>query len=457
MSEKILKQEKSFIEGPVTYSLVMFALPVLGALILQAAYGAVDLLVVGRFGDASSIAAVGTASAFMQMVTFVITSLAMGITVVVGHHIGEGRSDLAGDAVGAAVVLFAVLGVVMTAALEFFAEDIASLLRVPAESHGKAVVYLRICCGGTLIIIFYNVISAVMRGAGDANTPLLFVGVACAVNVAGDLLLTGLLSMDVAGVAVATVFAQFVSVAAALAFLRKHRPPFEFSPERVRLHPSELRRIMRVGVPIALQEATVQFSFLVINMVVNGMGLMPSAGYGVAQKVVSVIMLVPSSIMQSVSAFVAQNIGAGRAGRADRAVKGVLSAIAVGCGLGVFMFGAGFFFGGSLSSFFTSDSGVIAQSAAFLRGFSPECVLTCVLFSVIGYFNGRGNSLPVMAQGVTSALLVRIPLCFFMASLPNASLTLIGLATPITTVYGIIFFALCFAWMKRARRRASFI
>ena len=148
---------------------------------------------------------------------------------------------------------------------------------------------------------------------------------------------------------------------------------------------------MRVGVPIALQEATVQFSFLVINMVVNGMGLMPSAGYGVAQKVVSVIMLVPSSIMQSVSAFVAQNIGAGRA---DRAVKGVLSAIAVGCGLGVFMFGAGFFFGGSLSSFFTSDSGVIAQSAAFLRGFSPECVLTCVLFSVIGYFNGRGNSLP---------------------------------------------------------------
>ena len=135
----------------------------------------------------------------------------------------------------------------------------------------------------------------------------------------------------------------------------------------------------------------------------------------------------------------------------------VMSAIAVGCGLGVFMFGAGFFGGGFLSSFFTSDGGVIAQSAAFLRGFSPECVLTCVLFSVIGYFNGRGNSLPVMAQGVTSALLVRIPLCFFMASLPNASLTLIGLATPITTVYGIVFFALCFAWMKRARRRASFI
>lgn len=454
MFNRNLKKEKSLTEGPVVYSLVSFALPVLGALILQAAYGAVDLLVVGRFGDASSIAAVGTASAFMQMVTFIITSLAMGVTVAVGQRMGEGRGDLAGDAVGTAVVLFAALGVAATAALEFFAEDIASLLNVPAEAHAKAVVYLRICCGGTLIIIFYNVISAIMRGAGDANTPLLFVGVACAVNVAGDLLLTGLYGMDVAGVAIATVFAQFVSVAASVAFLRKHRPPFEFSLACIRVDRGELRRILRVGVPIALQETTVQISFLVINMIVNGMGLLQSAGYGVAQKVVSVIMLVPSSIMQSVSAFVAQNIGAGRG---DRAVKGVLSAIAVGCGLGLFMFCAGFFFGGFLSSFFTEDGGVIDQSAAYLKGFSPECVLTCVLFSVIGYFNGHGESIPVMAQGLTSALLVRIPLCFFLTSLPGATLTLIGLATPVTTIYGILFFAACLAWMRRTRRGVSSI
>lgn len=220
----------SLTEGPASVSLVRFALPVLGALVLQAAYGAVDLLVVGRFGDASSIAAVGTASAFMQLLTFVITSLAMGITVVIGHHIGEGRGDLAGDTVVASAVMFAAFGVILTVALEVFAKDIASLLRVPAESHAKAVVYLRICCGGTLIIIFYNVISAVMRGIGDAKLPLLFVAIACAVNVAGDLLLTGLLGMDVAGVAIATVFAQFVSVAASLAVLARRRLPFMFSP-----------------------------------------------------------------------------------------------------------------------------------------------------------------------------------------------------------------------------------
>lgn len=437
----------SFTEGPASVSLVRFALPVLGALVLQAAYGAVDLLVVGRFGDASSIAAVGTASAFMQLLTFVITSLAMGITVVIGHHIGEGRGDLAGDTVVASAVMFAAFGVILTAALEVFAKDIASLLRVPAESHAKAVVYLRICCGGTLIIIFYNVISAVMRGIGDAKLPLLFVAIACAVNVAGDLLLTGLLGMDVAGVAIATVFAQFVSVAASLAVLARRRLPFMFSPRR-RMNAAELKRILRVGIPLAIQETTVQASFLVVNMIVNGMGLLPSAGYGVAQKVVSVIMLFPSSIMQSVSAFVAQNIGAGLDGRA---ADGFRAAVVIGCGLGVFMFCAGFFFGGGLSSLFTADAGVVAESAAYLKGFSPECVLTCILFSAIGYFNGRGNGFPVMAQGMLSALFVRIPLCMFFSVLPNASLTLIGLASPLTTVFGIVFFGVCWLMVKRRR------
>lgn len=446
------EKKKSFTEGPVAPSLVRFALPVLGALILQAAYGAVDLLVVGWFGDASSISAVGTASAFMQLVTFVVSGFAMGITVVVGHHLGEGRGDLAGRAIGTSLLLFTALGIVLTAALELFAGDIASLLRVPPESHAKAVAYLRICCGGLLVIIFYNVISAVMRGAGDANLPLLFVGIACVVNVIGDLLLTGLLGMDVAGVASATVFAQLVSVAASLAVLRSRKLPFRFSREYLCIDAAELRRIMRVGVPIAIQETTVQLSFLVLNMIVNGMGLLPSAGYGVAQKVVAVIMLVPSSIMQTLSAFVAQNIGAGRA---DRAAQGFRASVAIGCGFGFFMFCAGFFFGDALSSVFTGDAGVIARSADYLRGFSPECVLTCVLFSAIGYFNGRGDSLPVMAQGITSALFVRIPLSLFMAGLPGASLSLVGLAAPLTSLYGIAFFALCRLWMMRGRRRGS--
>ena len=206
------KQELSFTEGSVFGSLIRFALPVLGALVLQAAYGAVDLLVVGQFGDASGISAVGSGSSFMQMETFVITSLAMGSTVIIGQHIGEKRPQAAGDAVGTTIVLFSIIGVILTILLEIFAGNIASLMQVPAESMEKAVLYIRICSAGILIIIAYNVISGVLRGVGNANLPFLFVGIACVVNIIGDLLLVGVLKLDAAGAAIATIAAQMVSV-----------------------------------------------------------------------------------------------------------------------------------------------------------------------------------------------------------------------------------------------------
>ena len=443
------KKENSFLEGSVFGALIRFAVPVLGALILQAAYGAVDLLVVGRFGDAASISAVGTGSSFMAMVTFVITSLAMGATVTIGQHIGEKKPKEAGDTVGTTIVLFAVLGIVLTALLEVFVGQIVGILQVPEESVAKTILYIRICSGGILVIIAYNVISGILRGVGNANLPFIFVGIACVFNILGDLLLVGVLHMDVAGAAIATVGAQFVSVICSLWVLKRTDLPISFSTEQCRIYGRELQKLLQVGVPIALQEATVQISFLVVNSIINQMGLMPSAGYGVAQKLVSFIMLVPSSVMQSVSAFVAQNIGAGKK---RRAMKGFTTAMATGIAVGVVMFCIGFFCGPQLSSLFTKDGEVIVQSAAYLRGFSADCILTCILFSSIGYVNGCGKSIPVMLQGVTSAFFIRIPVSIFMSRLPGASLALVGLATPITTVYGIIFFMICFAWVRRKEK-----
>ncbi len=444
------KQEISFTEGPVFSSLIRFAIPVLGALILQAAYGAVDLLVVGKFGDAASISAVGTGSSFMQMVTFIITSLAMGSTVIIGQHIGEKKPEDAGNAVGTTICLFIILGIVMTVILEFTAGSIVNILQVPAESVSKAILYIRICSGGILVIIAYNVISSVLRGVGNANLPLLFVGIACAVNIVCDLLFVGVFHMDVAGAALATVLAQFVSVVASLGVLRKQDMPISFSRKQCRFYGIELKKILNVGIPIALQETVVQISFLVITSIINNMGLMQSAGYGVAQKLISFIMLVPSSVMQSVSAFVAQNIGAGKK---DRAKKGLFTAMITGCSIGIVIFFIGFFGGAWLSSLFTNDPQVIAQSAAYLKGFSGDCILTCILFSSIGYFNGRGLSIPTMVQGITSAFCVRIPVSILMSRLADTSLTMVGLAAPISTVYGIIFFIICFAWLRKRDSR----
>lgn len=445
------ENELSFVEGPVFGALIKFALPVLGALILQAAYGAVDLMVVGQFGDASSISAVGTGSTFMQMVTFVITSLAMGSTVIIGQHIGEDKPKKAGDAVGSTIVLFAIVGIILTILLELGAGGLMTLLQVPEASYDKAVTYVRICSGGILIIIAYNVISGILRGVGNANLPFIFVGIACVVNIIGDLLFVAVLHMDAAGAALATVLAQLVSVIASLFVLQKQSLPVSFSRQQCRIYGNELKKILNIGVPIALQEAMVQGSFLVINTIVNNMGLMPSAGYGVAQKIVSFIMLVPSSVMQTVSAFVAQNIGAGKP---DRAKRGYFTAMITGCTVGIFIFLAGFFGGGLLSSLFTSDADVIAQSALYLKGFSVDCILTCILFSSIGFFNGSGNSIPVMIQGISSAFLIRIPVSILMSKLPNTSLMLVGFATPITTIYGIIFFIICFALLRRKAARS---
>lgn len=443
------KNENSFTEGSVFGSMIRFALPVLGALILQAAYGAVDLLVVGQFGDASSISAVGTGSAFMQMVTFIITSLAMGSTVIIGHHMGEQKPREAGNAVGTTVIMFMVIGIFLTVVLELFAGGIVGILQVPEDSVEKAVTYIRICSGGILIIIAYNVISGVLRGVGNANLPFLFVGIACIVNIVGDLLFVAAFHMDVAGAALATVLAQLVSVVMSVWVLRRQKLPILFSKEQCRIYGGELKRILNVGVPIALQETMVQISFLVINSIINHMGLMPSAGYGVAQKIVSFIMLVPSATMQSVSAFVAQNIGAGKR---ERAKQGLFTAVITGCTVGVFIFCAGFFGGAFVSSFFTGDKEVIAQSAAYLKGFSLDCILTCILFSSIGYFNGCGRSIPVMIQGITSAFCIRIPVSILMSRLPGTSLAMVGLATPITTVYGIIFFVICFARLRKTEK-----
>ena len=227
--EETTQKSLSFTEGPIFSSLIRFALPVLGSLILQAAYGAVDLLVVGWFGDAASISAVGTGSSFMQMVTLIITSLAMGTTVTIGQHIGEKKPEEAGNAIGTTILLFAVVGVALTILLEIFAGPLAGILQVPAESFDKTVLYIRICSGGILVIIAYNVISSILRGVGNANLPFLFVGIACVVNIVRDLLLVGVFHMDVAGAAIATVLAQLVSVVVSLAVLQKQDLSIRFS------------------------------------------------------------------------------------------------------------------------------------------------------------------------------------------------------------------------------------
>lgn len=434
-----------FTQGSILKKLCRFMLPVLGALILQAAYGAVDLLVVGRFGSTSGLSAVSTGSQVLNLVTFVVTQLAMGVTVLIARYIGEKREKEIGAVLGGAAVVFTILAGCLFVLLVLFARPISVLMQAPQEALALTASYVRICGCGILFIVAYNVLSAVFRGLGDSRSPLLFVLVACLVNVAGDLVLVAGLRLDAAGAALATVLAQAVSVGCALAILRRKKLPFTFRKSDVRLN-EQCRRFLTIGLPLALQEFLTQLSFLALCAFVNRLGLAASSGYGVASKIVSFVMLVPSALMQSMASFVAQNIGADNV---KRAKKSMLTGIAVGVAFGIVMFALVLRKGDVLAGLFSTDAEVVRRGFEYLRGFAPETIVTAVLFSMVGYFNGSNQTLWVMIQGLIQTLLVRLPLAYYMSIQPNASLTKIGISAPVATVVGIVLNIGFFLYLNR--------
>ena len=442
-----------FTQGNILKKLVAFMMPILGALILQAAYGAVDLLVVGRFGSTSGLSAVSTGSQVLNLVTFVVIQFAMGITVLIARYLGEKRPERIGAVIGGGAVVFTMMSVALFIAMVGFARPISVLMQAPAEAVDLTASYVRICGAGIFFIVAYNLLSAIFRGLGDSKSPLLFVLVACIVNIIGDLVLVAGLHMDAAGAAIATVTAQALSVVFAVMLLLKKDLPFAITKKDFRLNP-QCRKFLKIGLPLALQEFLTQISFLALCAFVNRLGLEASSGYGVACKIVNFAMLVPSSLMQSMASFVSQNIGAGKK---KRAKQSMFTGIGVGLAVGCVVFVLVLFKGDVLCSVFSTDAAVIQNGFAYLKGFAPETLATAILFSMVGYFNGNNKTVWVMTQGLIQTLLVRLPLAYFMSIQPNASLTKIGLAAPVATTVGIFLNIGFFIYLNRAEQRKSIL
>ena len=411
-----MKSDKAdFTQGSILKKLVAFMMPVLGALILQAAYGAVDLLVVGRFGSTSGLSAVSTGSQVLNLVTFVVVQFAMGITVLIARYLGEKKPEKIGAVIGGGAIVFTIISVVLFIVMVCFAHPISILMQAPEEAVDLTASYVRICGGGIFFIVAYNLLSAIFRGLGDSKSPLLFVLVACIVNVIGDLALVAGLHMDAAGAAIATVSAQALSVVFAVVLLIKKELSFSIARKDFRLNP-QCKKFLKIGLPLALQEFLTQVSFLALCAFVNRLGLEASSGYGVACKIVNFAMLVPSALMQSMASFVSQNIGAGKK---KRAKKSMFTGIGVGLVVGCLVFALVIFKGDMLAGFFSTDAAVIENGYAYLKGFALETIVTAILFSMVGYFNGNNKTIWVMTQGLIQTLLVRLPLAYFMSIQPG--------------------------------------
>ena len=427
--------------------LLLFAVPVLLALFLQAMYVAVDLLIVGKFASSADVSAVSTGSQIMTTLTNLVSSFAMGTTILLGQQIGSGKKEEGGRTVGTAILLFAGIAVIMSVILVVFAPQVSSLMNAPEEAFQKTVNYIRIC-GGLLVIVAYNLIGCIFRGLGDSRTPLITVAIACVFNVAGDLLLCAVFGMGTAGTAIATVFAQIVSVIVSFILISKKDLPFTIKKENIRIHKTYLRKMTAFGAPIALQDLLVSISFLIILAIVNDMGVIASAGVGVAEKVCAFIMLISSAFMQSMSAFVAQNYGAGRLTRTRKALH---YGIAVSFTVGIVMFAITFFHGDILAGIFSSDPEVIAAAADYLKAYAIDCLFTAIFFCYTGFYNGIGRTRFVMIQGILGAFCVRVPVSYIMSIQPNTSLFHIGLATPISSILQLILCVGFMLWLQKNR------
>jgi putative MATE family efflux protein len=451
MSTQTKSDKMDFTTGNIFGKMLGFMLPIFGALILQTMYGAVDILVVGWFGTDESISAVSTGSSLINLVVFVLNGLAMGVTVLMGRYIGEKRQEKLGKVIGGAIAVFVVLALVVAVVLLAAAGPLSRLMQAPDDAFDKTVTYVRICGGGIIFIVGYNLISSIFRGIGNAKLPLLFVGIACVVNIFADLLFVAGFKMDVAGAALATVMAQAISLILSILVCRKIELPFKLHKGDIGFN-QEVPRFLKLGLPIAFQEFLTQISFMCLIAFVNGMGTTPdiklasSSGYGIANKLVSVVMLVPSALMQSMSSFVAQNVGAGKEERARKTLGyGMLFGVAVG----VVMTSMAFFGGEQLAALFTENEAYKLKAAEYLKGFSAEAILTSILFSFIGYFNGHNKTLWVMIQGLAQSFIVRLPMAFIMSRMFPDSLFYIGLSAPSASIFGIIINVIFFVYCTR--------
>ena len=441
-------QENTFLKGKILPPLIKFALPLMLSQLLQALYGAVDLIVVGHFGTTADFSAVATASQLMQGITGIIIGLTTGVTVLIGQALGAGNSKKAGEISAGMSKLLIIISIIFFAVLTLFAPQALALLKIPAAAKGAGTAYIRICAAGVVFISAYNAISGLFRGVGDSKMPLVFILVACIVNIIGDLVLVGIFKMGAAGAALATVLAQTVSVIFSVIYILKGGLPFKITRESFKNRGS-VGRILKVGVPIALQDFLTRVSFLILTAILNSLGLVASASIGISEKLFLFLSIIPISFMSALSAFVAQNVGAGNK---ERAYKSLKISMAISFVFGILTFIATFFFPEILAALFEKNPEVIAAESRYQRGCAAEHIFISLFFCMLGYFNGLGKTDFVMVQGIFTAFAVRIPLSYLFSRGASPDLFKIGLAVPASAAVSLIMCAVYLIYLNKREK-----
>lgn len=442
--------EQNLTTGSVFHNIVRFSLPYLLSYFLQTLYGMADLFIIGQFEGVAGTTAVSVGSQVMHMLTVIIVGLAMGTTVSIAQAVGKKNRSEASLGVGNSVTLFMVVSVVMTLLLMALVRPVVGIMSTPEEAVEGTVRYLTICFIGIPCITAYNIISSIFRGLGDSRHPMYFIAVACAANIALDYLFMGALHLGPAGAALGTTLAQLISVVTALAAMRRGNIGIAVTRRELKPVRETMRKILKIGIPIAAQDGLIQVAFIVITIIANRRGLTDAAAVGIVEKVISFLFLVPSSMLSTVSALGAQNIGAGKK---DRAKLTLRYAILIAAGFGVAVSILMQFIAPSVVGLFTEDPGVISAGGEYLRGYILDCIFAGIHFSFSGYFCACGKSGLSFLHNIIAILLVRIPGVYLTSVMFPETLLPMGLATAMGSLTSVVICVIAFAVLERQDRK----
>ena len=425
--------------------MLRFSLPYLLSFFLQTLYGMADLFIIGQFEKVAATTAVSVGSQIMHMLTVMIVGLAMGATVTIGRYVGAKDGKSVSESIGNTVTLFMGLSVVLTAVLLICNSGIVSVMQTPAEAAEGTKAYLTVCFIGIPFITAYNIISSIFRGLGDSKSQMYFIAIACAANIGLDYLFIGAFSLGPVGAALGTTVSQAISVVISLVFILKKKTDFSLEKEDFRPKKKNMGEILKIGIPVCLQDGFIQISFIIITIIANLRGLTDAAAVGIVEKIIGFVFLVPSSLLSTVSAFGAQNIGANRYDRAKLSLK---YAIFIATGFGLCMAVLVQFIAEPLVGLFTPDAAVAVAGGPYLRGYILDCMLAGIHFSFSGYFCACGKSGLSFLHNVIAIVVARVPGAYLMSNMFPETLFPMGLATAVGSLVSVIvcviaYFACC--------------
>ena len=438
--------QKDLTTGSVFKNVLYFSLPYLLSYFLQTLYGMADLFIIGQFEGTASITAVSIGSQLMHMITVMLVGLAMGVTVGIGRAVGAHDERGAGAVIGNAVTLFLAVSVVLAAVLTALVQPILSIMSTPAEAVPGAAAYLTICFIGIPFITAYNIIASICRGMGDSKSPMYFIAIACAANIALDYVFMGVLHLGAAGAALGTTLAQTLSVIISLLMTKKQKLGIKLCKQDFIPSRAVLGEILKIGIPVAIQDGCIQIAFIIITVIANSRGLNDAAAVGIVEKVISALFIVPSSMLATVSALAAQNIGAGKHDRASKTLK---YAILITFTYGIIVAIIGELITAGIVGIFTKDAAVVVLGSQYLRGYIVDCALAGIHFCFSGYFCAYGKSYIGFIHNMIAIICLRVPGSYLASKFFADTLFPMGLAAPAGSMLSVIICVCAFIWMKK--------